>query len=206
MALILKKNLVYLHLPRTGGTFLTNQFRKHGLVEKEITMGPQTLALNNQLITVHRDIPEEVYSRAQFKRFFFVRNPYDWYVSFYAYKKFKNKIDPAHYIDYTIQESQDFTDFLKTISKINHGKGVLSYYTQTWDRYYKAYRYEDMFDSLELIFSEAEIPKYKQIVDSIRKEKPVNGSDKDKLEITPQNKRLIRKMDSYIFKTYYTNV
>lgn len=206
MALILKSNLVYLHLPRTGGTFLTEQFRKHGLVEKEIKSGPQQLALNNQLTTVHRDVVEEVYPRDTFKRFFFVRNPYDWYVSFYTYKKYKNKLDPVHYIDYIIQESENFDEFLHTVNKVNHGKGVLSFYTQTWDKYYTAYRYEEMFSSLLSIFMEANIPNSKRIVESIKDQKPVNQSDREDFELTPANRRSIKKLDSYIFTKYYPNV
>ncbi|MEM9017777.1 MAG: hypothetical protein AAGC68_12250, partial [Verrucomicrobiota bacterium] len=92
MALILKNGAVFLHIPKTGGTWVSKVLREEGLVA--CSMGHRhanwlhLLAPGNQ--GLGRNL-EYAYKRVRFLRprprpflFCFVRHPLDWYESFYS--------------------------------------------------------------------------------------------------------------------------
>lgn len=94
MAVILKNGAVFLHIPKTGGTWVTGVLRESGLMRCSIGHRhanlPHVLAPGNQ--GVGRSF-EYLYKRTCFLKtdprpftFCFVRHPLDWYESFYLYK------------------------------------------------------------------------------------------------------------------------
>jgi len=73
---ILSKHFVFLHLPKTGGSFVRELCVHYAPAEWQCRL------LDNH--PTIRDIPPEY---ADLPAFGFVRNPYDWYVSWYYYLK-----------------------------------------------------------------------------------------------------------------------
>jgi len=73
---ILARDFVFLHFPRSGGTFVRHALAHHAPAEWRVEqlfehVGPDR-------------IPE---SHAGLPRFGFIRNPYSWYVSWYHYSR-----------------------------------------------------------------------------------------------------------------------
>lgn len=94
MAVILKNGAVFLHIPKTGGTWVTGVLRECGLMRCSIGHRhanlPHVLAPGDQ--GFGRTL-EYLYKRTRFLNthprpftFCFVRHPLDWYESFYLYK------------------------------------------------------------------------------------------------------------------------
>lgn len=94
MAVILRGGAVFLHIPKTGGTWVTSVLRDAGLVRCSIghrhANWPHLLAPGYQ--GVGRKV-EYLYKRSAYLRtspkpftFCFVRHPLAWYESFYRYK------------------------------------------------------------------------------------------------------------------------
>ncbi len=94
MAVILKNGAVFLHIPKTGGTWVTGVLRESGLMRCSIGHRhanlPHVLAPGNQ--GFGRRL-EHFYKRTCFLKthprpftFCFVRHPLAWYESFYRYK------------------------------------------------------------------------------------------------------------------------
>ena len=80
--MILSEHFVFLHLPKTGGSFV-----------RELCTHYAPPAWKVRLLDNHptiRDIPPEY---ANLPIFGFVRNPFDWYVSWYTYLR-KRRNDP----------------------------------------------------------------------------------------------------------------
>lgn len=72
--MITSKHFVFIHFPRTGGRFVRQMF-------KLFAPGKWDTKLLGEHMHVS-DIPE---SHQDLPRFGFVRNPYDWYVSWYSF-------------------------------------------------------------------------------------------------------------------------
>jgi hypothetical protein len=79
---ILSKHFVFLHLPKTGGSFVRELCTHYAPPAWQVSL------LDNHPTV--RDIPPEY---THLPIFGFVRNPFDWYVSWYAYLK-KRLNDP----------------------------------------------------------------------------------------------------------------
>lgn len=72
MALELIDGSIFLHLPRTGGTFVTAVLRRLGLVKR---------AVGNK-----HDCPGVIPMNMRVRHYVFIRHPYDWIRSVYAYQ------------------------------------------------------------------------------------------------------------------------
>jgi len=94
MAVILKSGALFLHIPKTGGTWVTKVLREAGLMRCSI--GHRHANLDHLLAPGFQGIGrklESLYKRGLFLKthprpftFCFVRHPLDWYESFYLYK------------------------------------------------------------------------------------------------------------------------
>ena len=94
MAVILKNGVLFLHIPKTGGTWVTKVLREAGLVRCSI--GHRHANLDQLLAPGFQGVGRKVeylYKRGLFLKthprpftFCFVRHPLDWYESFYLYK------------------------------------------------------------------------------------------------------------------------
>ncbi len=94
MAVILKNGALFLHIPKTGGTWVTRVLRESGLIRCSI--GHRHANLEHVLAPGFQGWGrrlEWLYKRSLFLRthprpftFCFVRHPLDWYESFFRYK------------------------------------------------------------------------------------------------------------------------
>lgn len=94
MAVILKNGALFLHIPKTGGTWVTRTLREAGLARCSI--GHRHANLDHLLAPGWQGLGrrlEWTWKRRLFLRthprpftFCFVRHPLDWYESFYRYK------------------------------------------------------------------------------------------------------------------------
>ncbi|MCP4697253.1 MAG: GNAT family N-acetyltransferase [Gammaproteobacteria bacterium] len=75
--MIISNRFVFVHLPRTGGTFIRQVLLKHAPHDWQVT----NVTPDHPTI---KDIPPEYKGLPVFG---FVRNPWDWYVSWYEYLK-----------------------------------------------------------------------------------------------------------------------
>ncbi len=104
--MILSNYFVFIHFPKTGGTFFRELCRKYAPSKWEVKIVEDHPTIN--------DIPAE-YKNLPILGF--VRNPFDWYVSWYNYLKsigsneFFNKVSE--------QGTKDFKNTMLTIFEIN---------------------------------------------------------------------------------------
>ncbi len=78
--MILTKHFVYIHFPRAGGMFMRKILEDFAPADWEI-----------QKIEEHRPISRIPKTHRHLPKIGIVRNPYDWYVSWYAFEKHYQK-------------------------------------------------------------------------------------------------------------------
>ena len=71
--MVITKHFVFLHMPKTGGVFIEEICRAHLPPARLVTHALHRHAPYEQIPQAYRDLPI----------FFLVRNPWDWYVSWY---------------------------------------------------------------------------------------------------------------------------
>jgi len=74
--MFLTRHFAFLHVPRTGGNFVLKLLQEHAPAEWQMQRCADHATV--------RDIPP---SHAALPRLAFVRNPYDWYVSWYHFQQ-----------------------------------------------------------------------------------------------------------------------
>src|ERR671926_959520 len=89
--MVITDHFIYLHMPKTGGTFVEN-------VLNRLLAGKGGLYLDTQTLTgrQHENIREVAPAFADKKILFTIRNPYDYYVSRYEFN-WKYKVN--HVLD-----------------------------------------------------------------------------------------------------------
>ena len=106
--MILSTKFVFLHLPKTGGSFVRELLTHHA-------PSAWQLSLHDNHPTI-RDIPS---SHSQLPIFGLVRNPFDWYVSWYHYLK-QHRSDP--FFEHISQQgSLDFKTTIRAAFEVDIG-------------------------------------------------------------------------------------
>lgn len=100
--MILSKHFVFIHFPKTGGTFVRRLLRDHAPDDWQVhsVQGHHTC----------REIPPPF---RHLPRFGFIRNPYDWYVSWYHYQQ--QVARNAFFNTVSANGTRDFKDTLMAI-------------------------------------------------------------------------------------------
>lgn len=85
---LLKNNITFIHIPKTGGTFIRSVFNKIGVVEKDYTTskGVKNCKTFENIISCHM-----VPTQSRHYTFAFIRNPITWYESYYNFRVGKHK-------------------------------------------------------------------------------------------------------------------
>ena len=112
--MILARDFVFVHMPKTGGTFVRKLFRDHA---------PESW----QVQEIHDHITAEntPESHAQLPKFGFVRNPYPWYVSWFNYhlqQLGEEKLDVKHF--FARHSNQGELDLKATIFNMHQAPEV----------------------------------------------------------------------------------
>ena len=106
--MVISDHFVYIHLPKTGGTFirrmLVNKFLPKTWKAKELKGGHLVIS---DIPPTHADLPI----------FGFVRNPYDWYVSWYYHQKNKDRSD--FFNEVSDNGKKDFKSTMMTMAEMD---------------------------------------------------------------------------------------
>ncbi|MDO8348589.1 MAG: hypothetical protein Q7T30_00015 [Planctomycetota bacterium] len=97
--MFLTRHFVFVHVPRTGGNFVLKLLQEHTPAEWEM-----------QRCADHATVHEIPPSHATLPCLAFVRNPYDWYVSWYHYQQ--RKRDPF-FLEVTDNGTLPFADAMR---------------------------------------------------------------------------------------------
>ena len=107
MSMLITKHFAFVHVPKTGGTFLYDLCREHlpgdWLIENELTQHSPYRALRREV--ARGALPAAV---ADLPVIAFVRNPWDWYVSWYHHEMVQPPDRSRWWLDRYDFASQDF--------------------------------------------------------------------------------------------------
>jgi len=110
MAILLKNDMLFLHIPKTGGNWITEVLEINGLIKKNLPEKHDTLEL------LKKRHPNLKYN----KIFCFVRDPLSWYKSWFQYSTAKNWRNWGKYKWHPCKPlnglgATTFNDFIKNI-------------------------------------------------------------------------------------------
>lgn len=129
MALLLPRS-VFIHIPKTGGTWVRAAVQKAGIPTNEIIAFRES-HINTQVIagSIHAPFSDvEPQSRPSFA---FVRHPFTYYQSYWAYKRWFRGWNEVHGVD-RLCASDSFSEFVQAV--VTHRPGWVSkLYTQYLD-------------------------------------------------------------------------
>ena len=108
--MLVTNDFILVHVPKTGGTFLNDIIAKHCDV------------LYRKLHVTLADAPPEY---RDLPALAFIRNPWDWYVSFYHFMRQKEPKGESEYEQFRIKEV-DFPTYMRLAFDLPHG---LDYYS-----------------------------------------------------------------------------
>ena len=102
---------IFLHIPKTGGTWITNYFKETNMDHGDGQLGLHA-HINGKVIRAMKDPIDDVV-------FCFVRHPLTWYRSYWQMKK--DLVSKRHggWIDTIVD--QPFHDFIKTVIEMEPG-------------------------------------------------------------------------------------
>jgi hypothetical protein len=106
--MLISKYFTFIHLPKTGGEFIKT------ICEKAL---PNDWFIENE-IGKHKGIKSIPSNYQHLPKFALIRNPWDWYVSWYHYRKQHNSKDPT----WLLVSDRGKNDFHTTIKNICNGQ------------------------------------------------------------------------------------
>ena len=223
MGALLKNNLLFLHIPKTGGSWVRHVLRDQGLVRVEFPdTHPDMVRLNHfsRFYPLHyvkqsikyRSLNLGLDIQSSYK-FCFVRNPHRWYESYWRYmSKREWKIDDKEnaFPDTTwrpneILKKYGCYDFKKFMGRVvdNHP----GYLTKLYGRYTLpseidfVRRTESLVDDLIAVLTTAGVDFNEA---SIRSTQKINTSPNrvDKPEWDPEIRKAVRRLEAPIFERF----
>lgn len=177
--MFLTKHFVFLHFPKTGGSFVRTLLSEHAPADWEL----QVLSLHPTI----RDIPA---SHENLPVFGYVRNPFDWYVSWYSF--LKSEGDNAFFNEVSDSGRKGFKDTLLSIFALDipgrlgtecrfRGSTFGCYLNHHFGNdlsLLRLGRFENLREDLLAILAEwVEIPE--RLVEAVRARPPINISQRN---------------------------
>lgn len=118
---LLLPNSTFLHIPRTGGTWVRKVLGENGLIVEELRSTERSQSSENSLHSWHM-IPPKIE-----KGFCFVRHPATWYQSYWCYKWQTNSWNRNNPFDAQCRD-ENFNDFVeKSLRSYPQGYVALIY-------------------------------------------------------------------------------
>lgn len=200
LPLILSKHFVFIHLSKTGGSFVRTVCREHAPADWQ-------LQIIDGHPTIH-DIPEPYKSLPKLG---LIRNPYSWYVSAYSYlkKRGNNKV----FNELSEHGTKDFKNTLKAVLDLRmsfvDSKGLGGY---TWHikqmfgddlRAVQIGKFEELrHELLRIMNSTVTLPE--SLVKAIHTYPAVNVSEHDhyRTYYDDELRELIAQKDRWIFEVF----
>ena len=132
MSLILKKNLLYLHIPKTGGNWLSKIIRDHGCVLRSLEHKHATYDLVSGRLRARSFIERKLTLRGveNMQYMAVVRNPLTWYESWFKYQtsnNFRDWGEVGNPLKWHVMSSinsvkqNDFNEFVLAINQVHPG-------------------------------------------------------------------------------------
>lgn len=109
--MILSKHFVFIHFPKTGGSFVRELCRQYAPSDWQV-----------QIIDDHPTIQDTPKAYQSLPKFGFIRNPWDWYVSWYLY--LKNDGQNEFFNKVSNNGTKNFKDTLMTIFELDFIKST----------------------------------------------------------------------------------
>tara|TARA_Y100001970_G_C14208455_1_gene845436 strand:- start:608 stop:1264 length:657 start_codon:yes stop_codon:yes gene_type:complete len=215
MALLLKNNIIYLHIPKTGGTTLRELFKKNNLIKYEIGYKHATLDrvgninrgnINNLFFEVYKSL--KIRSK-KINYFTVIRNPISWYESIFNYtnkkKKIWGKFDQINWHPLSdlnkFLESNDFNQFMDKINLYYPG-----YLTSLYSRYINLQTNIIKLENLEKELSNFLSSNNISIELNLTNEKKLNKSLEEPITWHDSILEETYKNEILIFKRYNYNI
>lgn len=134
MPIILKNGAVFLHVPKTGGTWVASVLKDLGLIKKRISVKHATFLCGKRELYKFAvgEISKDKKIQPPPFSFCFVRNPIDWYESWHRYvtdpirkgRTFGSDIDIRYWHPTAILNNlvdEDFNTFVENVNKKRPG-------------------------------------------------------------------------------------
>jgi len=189
MAVLTKNHGLFLHVPKTGGNWVTGVLEQNNLIARILPEKHDTLEL---LSLKYPDLKLNAESR-----FCFIRNPFDWYTSWYFYETAKdwkewglNKWHPCAQLNKIT--GKDFASFIKKVTALRPG-----YLTRLYNQYCSSCTYIGRHEKLAF-----DLQAYLNI-EGMKTIPPQNVSAKSEIVWTTELKQLIINSEAEVFKKYY---
>jgi len=225
MATLLKCNAIYLHIPKTGGTFLKNLFEKMNLVEFGFSRDHADM---ERVVNISNHYPGNYLLRSiQLKRnlethiqqcykFTFVRNPFDWYESYWRFME-DLKWKPFTNIPARTRFGfpQDTWHPFKPIEKYGHSnfnifiENIIKHEPGFLTNMYNGFtspehidfvgKQENLMEDILTIFRQLKIPYDPNLINLNYK---INESKASRPSWDKDNKNLLFKLEEETFKKY----
>jgi len=116
--MILARDFVFIHVPKTGGKFVRRILEEHAPSHWELREHGHP----------HGGLPEIPAHAAHLPRFTFVRNPFSWYVSWYHFQKAHDTEDRGFFEEISGGGELGFCDTMRNVLGRSEAEGP---YTQT---------------------------------------------------------------------------
>jgi len=148
MAILLKNNMMFYHIPKTGGNWVTKVLKENNLIDRILPEKHDTPAI------IRKKYPKI----HPVKSFCFVRNPISWYESWFQYATMKRWRNWGKYRWHPCKKLNGLGDksFAKFIEKIIEKRP--SYLSELYDLYINdcdfVGKQENLEDDLKIVLGE----------------------------------------------------
>jgi len=187
---ILKDKCLILHMPKTGGVFIRLLLQKHYGDDVTLASGKPFGDPSARWEQHHALSDVSRWRRRKLSTFGLVRNPWDWYVSWYHFFAMYDH-RPPHFMTVSKDKTLDFAEFMKNL--YNYPPGSDEYeYNSFATKYYRIFgcspkkpinpkvvmgRYETIHDDLHAFLSTVGVSQ--ECLDDIHGFRRMNNSRHD---------------------------
>ncbi|MCB9109935.1 MAG: sulfotransferase family 2 domain-containing protein [Anaerolineales bacterium] len=206
MAILLKCNSIFLHVPKTAGNWVADILEKNDLVFSHFGGKHSNM---EQINTFEKwfNLPEQYYRPKQpFTKFCFVRNPFGWYESFFKMQRKLNwpkwGVDPAVWHPNAALDglgSQDFNMFVSNVLKRCPGYVSNLYGWYLLPRIDFVGRQENLAEDMETILEGLGVSFDRDV---LWKTAPVNKSDDADIHWEPDIREEVAYTEFSVFKQF----
>ena len=156
MSIVTKNKQIFIHFPKTAGTYIERIFDNDGITyKKELSSKENAPIYNDQHGSKHCDVCYQKYPADIYERFFFIREPVSWYRSYISFKIETRKFNKTNWFDklimkrlsYTNFSPKAFNDFFEYLLHKDRSPYIEFLYKLV-NPNTRVYRYENLHDSL----------------------------------------------------------
>ncbi|WP_440934361.1 hypothetical protein [Candidatus Pelagibacter sp.] len=211
MSFVIKKNIYFLHIPKTGGNWVWKVFEKSGF--KMIRSNPINKHANYDFLAGYNSSFLKIFNfNLKNKNRFFctVRHPLTWYESFFKYLHFFNRMNfgetgKLYSKDWHILSplnnfpKNDFNEFVKNINIKYPGFLTYLYNSYIFPTNARVLKIENLKEDLISLNKDWDLGLNLSVLDNTQK---INVSNKIKINWTEENLKNTIKNEKVLFSRY----